>query len=159
MSMSLASLTIPLNDADTGPGDACCYGNTCVHCGDAELSAQSRHLATLLTIEGVVDTANVGQLVERSTRFVMPGTAFVFDVSGVTVCSADAVRLVRAIDDACRELDVDWALVASPAVVERLALNDTAYPFTTSVADALHFFADQLRDRRRMLLPLLTKQR
>lgn len=135
------------------------YGNPGVDCGNAEVTAQSRHLATLLTIEGVVDEANVEPLTERGNRFVLPDTGFVLDLSGVTACSADAVGLVRRIDDACRALGIDWALVASRAVMERLTTSDAAYPFAASVPDALHRFADQMRDRRRLLLPFLVKKR
>lgn len=157
--MTLAPLAVRMNFPEAGDHGGCCYGNPCTHCGGAELSAQSRQLATLLTIEGVIDAANVESLTERSGRFVLPGTGFVLDLSGVSRCTADAVRLVRGIDDACRALGIEWALVASRAVVDRLTLSDATYPFVASVPAALHFFADRLLERRRLLLPFLAKHR
>lgn len=139
------------------PGTMHCYGNPTLVCGAAEVSAQSRHLATLLTISGDVDGANAESLYERSGCFVLPDTGFVLDLSGVTSFAADGVRLIARIDEACRAAGIDWALVASRAVADRLAFTDALYPFASSVPDALHRFADRIFDRRKRLLPFLTK--
>lgn len=139
------------------PGATPCYGNPAVFCGAAEVTAQSRHLATLLTISGAVDGTNAEALYERSGCFVLPDTGFVLDLSGVTSFAAEGARLIVRIDDACRAAGIEWALVASRAVADRLASADTVYPLATSVPDALQRFADRLFDRRRTLLPFLTR--
>lgn len=139
------------------PGTTPCYGNPAVSCGGAEVTAQSRHLATLLTISGDIDDTNAKALYDRTGCFVLPDTGFVLDLSGVTSFAADGARLIARIDEACRAAGIEWALVVSGAVADRLALADTVYPLAASVPDALHRFADRLFNRRRTLLPFLTK--
>ncbi len=134
-----------------------CYGNRELDCDGAQLSVQSRHLATLLTITGVIDAENVDRLYEHSGCFVLPDTGFVLDLSGVTSFAAEGAYLVSQIDDACRAARIEWALVASRVVGDRLGAGDSLYPFASSVPEALHRFADGIFARRRMLLPLLTK--
>lgn len=134
-----------------------CYGNPGVFCGAAEVTAQSRHLATVVTISGDVDGSNADSLFDLGGCFVLPDTGFVLDLSGVTSLDAAGVRLVDRIDEACGRMGIEWALVASGEVADRLASGDMLYPFADTVPDALHRFADRIGDRRRLLLPLLTK--
>lgn len=134
-----------------------CYGNRALECGGAQLSAQSRHLATLLTITGTIDAENVDRLYERTGCFVLPDTGFVLDLSGVTTFAVEGARLVSQIDEACRGAGIEWALVVSRVVGDGLGAGDALYPFADSVAEALHRFADGIFARRRLLLPFLTK--
>ena len=139
------------------PSAVPCYGNPAVFYGSAEVTAQSRHLATVFTISGDVDASNAEALSARVNRLVLPGTGVVVDLSGVTSFAVDGALLIGRIDEACRAAGVDWALVASPVVTKRLAATDALYPFALSVPEALHRFADRIGARRRVLLPLLTK--
>jgi anti-anti-sigma regulatory factor len=134
-----------------------CYASQAIACGAAELSAQSRHVATVVTITGVVDATNVDRLLERSGRLVFPETGFVLDLGGVTTFAPEAARLVSQLDAACRAAGINWALVATSAVGDRLGAGDALYPFAASVPEALHRFADGIYTRRRLLLPFLTK--
>lgn len=145
-----------------------CYRNSPVRCGDAEFSAQSRHLATLLTIEGDVDGRNSDELYRRCARFILPGTALLLDTSGVSSFSQEGVELVDRLDDECRAAGIEWVIVASRAVAERLDVDADARsksgdaggadrPFAPSVAEALHRIADSIYTRRRLLMPYLTK--
>src|SRR4051794_6269845 len=134
-----------------------CYANPAVACGGAEFRAQSRHLATLLSISGAIDDTNVDLLYERGGGFVLPGTGCVLDLSGVTTFAAEGILMLSRLDEACRTAGVEWALVASRPVAERLGGFGARYPFAASVPDALQRFADGIFARRRMLLPYLTK--
>ena len=134
-----------------------CYGNRAIECGAAQLSAQSRHLATLMTVTGVIDAANVDQLYERSGCFVLPDTGFVLDLSGVTSFAVEGARLLSRVDAACRAAGIEWALVASRTVGDQLGAGSASYPLAASVPEALHRFADGIFARRRLLLPFLTK--
>ncbi|MDT5081391.1 MAG: hypothetical protein QOJ80_6028 [Mycobacterium sp.] len=134
-----------------------CYGNPSEDCDGAEISAQSRHLATLLTISGAIDAHNVDALYQRGGCFVLSDTAFVLDLSGVTWFAAEGVGLLSRVDEACRAAGIEWALVASSAVSDRLGCYDGRYPFVASVPEALHRFAAGIFARRRMLLPMLTR--
>jgi anti-anti-sigma regulatory factor len=148
-------MTLAIREAQIGKIP--CYGNPAVDCEGAEISAQSRHLATLLTISGAVDAKNVDALYERGGCFVLSDTSFVLDLSGVTSFGAEGVALLIRLEEACRAASIEWALVASSAVSDRLGCYDRRYPFASSVPEALHRFAASIFAQRRALLPMLTK--
>jgi anti-anti-sigma regulatory factor len=148
-------MTLAIHHAQLG--NVPCYGNPAVDCDGAEIRAQSRHVATLLTISGVIDANNVDALYERGGCFVFADTAFVLDLSGVTSFAAEGVALLSRVEEACRAAGIEWALVASSAVSDRLGCYDGRYPFAGSVPEALHRFETRIFARRRTLLPMLTK--
>lgn len=128
-------------------------------CNGAAVRAQCRHLATVVTISGAIDASNVDQVVEYAHRFNLPDKPFVLDLSGLDSFAAQAVRLLRRVDDACSAAGLEWALIPSHAVGLTLLLTgeDTSFPTAATVHEALHYFADANTARRRLLLPLLTK--
>ncbi|WP_395308679.1 STAS domain-containing protein [Mycobacterium sp. AMU20-3851] len=132
------------------------YGNPAVQCDGAELRAQCRHLAMVVTVSGVIDDDNFDRLTQKVRRLVLAEKPFALDLSDVTSLSARGVSLLYALDDECDLAGVEWALVASPAVLAVLRLLDDAFPITASVPEALHHFAEGTLARRR-LLPLLHK--
>lgn len=132
------------------------YGNPAVQCDGAELRAQCRHLALVVTVSGVIDDDNVDRLTEQVRRLVLAEKPFVLDLSDVTFLSARGVSLLYALDDECDVAGVEWAMVASAPVLDILHLLDDAFPITASVPEALHHFAEGTLARRR-LLPLLHK--
>ena len=60
------------------------YGNPAVACGDAEVRAQCRQLATVLTVTGVIDETDVDLVAAQARRCVLPEKPFILDLSGVT---------------------------------------------------------------------------
>ena len=132
------------------------YGNPAVECDGAELRAQCRHLAMVVTVSGVIDDDNVDRLIHKVRRLVLAEKPFALDLSDVTFLSARGVSLLYALDDECDIAGVDWALIASPEVLDVLRMLDDAFPITVSVPEALHHFAEGTLARRR-LLPLLHK--
>ncbi|OBI51724.1 sulfate transporter [Mycobacterium kyorinense] len=128
-------------------------------CDGAHIRAQWRHLATVVTISGAIDALNIDRVSEYSRHFVLPDQPIVLDMSGVDCLAAQGIRLLYRIDDDCRAAGVEWALVASPAVSRLLAVtgDEDMFPIVGSVPEALHYFADAISARRRMLMPLLTK--
>jgi anti-anti-sigma regulatory factor len=147
-------MTLAIREAQIGKIP--CYGNPGVDCGGAEFRAQSRHLATLFTIGGAIDAKNVDSLYAHGGSLVLSDTALVLDLSGVTSFAAEGVALLSRVDEACRVARIEWALVASRAVSDRLGCYDERYPFASSVSEALHRFAVGIFARRRALLPILT---
>jgi anti-anti-sigma factor len=135
------------------------YGNPTFDCGGAQVRAQCRHLATVVTISGTIDALNVERVGEYSTHFILPDNPIVLDVSGLYRMSPQGIRLLHRVGDACRANGVEWALVASPAVTRLLSISGDAFacPVVDSVREALHVFADAISARRRLLLPLLDK--
>lgn len=132
------------------------YGNPAVECDGAELRAQCRHLAMVVTVSGVIDDDNFDRLTHKVRRLVLAEKPFALDLSDVTFLSARGVSLLYALDDECDFAGVEWALIASPAVLDVLRMLDDAFPITVSVPEALHHFAEGTLARRR-LLPLLHK--
>lgn len=134
------------------------YGNPAQDCDLAQMSALCRQLATVVTIDGVIDVSNLSRVTEYATRYVLCEKPFVLDLSDVEVFSDSAIGLLYAIDDASFDAGVEWAVVASPAVLEVLRHYGDPADFHTvdSVPDALHRFADATAARRR-LLPILAK--
>jgi anti-anti-sigma regulatory factor len=128
-------------------------------CGGAAVRAQCRHLATVVTITGAVDVTNVDQVSDYSERFILPDKPFVLDLSGLECFAAQAVRLLRQVDDACSAAGLEWSVVPSQAVNTALlvTLEESSFPVLGSVHEALQYFADANTARRRLLLPLLTK--
>jgi anti-anti-sigma factor len=128
-------------------------------CNGAAVRAQCRHLATVVTITGTVDAKNVDKVIEYSRRFILPDKSLILDLSGLDSFSAQGVRLLYRLDDACGAAGVEWAVIPGQAVIPVLliAQEESSLPTAGSVHEALHYFADANSARRRLLLPLLTK--
>lgn len=135
------------------------YGSPMFDCGGAQVRAQCRHLAIVVTVSGAIDAVNVDRVSEYSSHFVLPDQPLVLDLSAVDCFSSAGVHFLHHIDERCRVAGVQWALVASPAVSRVLQATDDEDLFSTaaSVREALHDFADAISARRRLLMPLLTK--
>jgi anti-anti-sigma factor len=135
------------------------YGNPAVDYKGAHVRAHFRHVATVVAISGRVDASNLDRVTECVNRFVLADKPFVLDLTGVDSFTAAAVRLLFEVDDRCNTAGVDWAVVGSEVVMQRLRArnNDVRLPIVTSVAQAEHEFDDAILNRRRFLLPLLSK--
>ncbi|MEB3030595.1 STAS domain-containing protein [[Mycobacterium] nativiensis] len=133
--------------------------NSTIECGGAQLRAHYRHLATVVTIRGRIDSANVDQLSEQARRFVLAKEPVVLDLSGVTSFAAAGIWLLCVIDGDCRAAGVEWTLIEGPAVAELLGDfdEDAKFPTAQSVDQALHALADGNDQRRQLLLPLFQK--
>jgi len=133
------------------------YGNPAFECAGATVHAVCRQLATVVTVEGVVDDTNIERVTALALRFVIAEKPFVLDVSAVSSFTAHSVSLFSAIDERCYDGDVEWSLVASAPVLRAAQATGATLPTAETVPDALHHFADSIDERRR-LLPLLTKK-
>jgi anti-anti-sigma regulatory factor len=134
------------------------YGNPALDCERAQMSALCRQLATIVSVAGEVDETNLARVTQYAERYVLCEKPFVLDFSGVDSFADRAISLLYAIDDACYDAGVEWAIVASPAVIRTMRNYGDPVDFHTcdSVPEALHHFADSTAARRR-LLPILTK--
>jgi anti-anti-sigma factor len=128
-------------------------------CNGAQVRAQCRHLANVVTISGAIDAMNVERITECCERFIQPDKPLVLDLSGVNCLAAQGIRFLSRIDDDCAVAGLEWALIASQPVIRVLRITDdqARFPVVGSVHEALHYFADAASARRRLLLPLLTK--
>jgi anti-anti-sigma regulatory factor len=134
------------------------YGNPAQACDLAQMSALCRQLATVVSISGALDDSNIARATEYAARYVLCEKPFVLDLSDVDEFADSAVAMLYAVDDASFDAGIEWALVASPAVLAALRHYGDPADFHTvdSVPDALHHFADATAARRR-LLPILAK--
>lgn len=133
------------------------YGNPTFDCGRAQVHALCRQLATVVTVEGTIDETNIDRVTAFARRFVLAEKPFVLDMSLVNSFSRQCVSLLTTIDETCAHVGVEWSLVACDPVLVAVHAAGTAVPVAESVPDALHYFADGIDERRR-LLPLLTKK-
>ena len=134
------------------------YGNPAIECDGAQVRACSRQLATVVTVTGDLDDVNLDKVGQYTKRFVLREKPVVLDLSGVNSATPHIISLLSDLDDACCAAGVDWSLIASQPVSRAVHSFDdrVELPTVETVADALHYFADAMLERRR-LLPLLTK--
>jgi anti-anti-sigma factor len=139
--------------------DSAASGRSASECNGAQVRAQYRHLATVVTVSGAIDVENIDQVSRYSRRFIMQDKPFVLDLRGVEYFAAQSVTFLQQVDEDCRMAGLEWALVVSPMVrrVLRIIDEETTFPVAASVHAALHTFADDISARRRLLLPLLSK--
>lgn len=133
------------------------YRNPAFDCAGAQIHAVSRQLATVVTVDGVVDDANIEKVSALTRRFIIPEKGFVLDLSNVKSLSMHCVSLLSSIDEACFHGGVEWSLIANEPVLRVLQAAGLSFPVADSVADALHYFGECITERR-CLLPLLTKK-
>jgi anti-anti-sigma regulatory factor len=133
------------------------YGNPAFDCSGAQVHAVCRQLATVVTVDGVVDDTNIERVAALASRFVIAEKAFVLDLSSVTSFSAHCVSLLSVVDERCFHSGVEWTLITSVPVLRAVQASGLNFPVADSIPDALHHFADSIDERRR-LLPLLTKK-
>jgi len=134
------------------------YGNPTFECAGAQIRGRCRQLATVVTVNGDIDSVNLDRVTEYTRRFILTEKPFVLDLSGVNSFSPQSVSLLYTLDEGCFNAGVEWSLIASQAVLEALRIGDRAsFPMAPSVPEALHHFAETIEQRRR-LLPLLTKK-
>jgi anti-anti-sigma regulatory factor len=134
------------------------YGNPAVDCDGAQMHALCRQLATVVTVDGDINDANLDRVYAHAKRFVLPEKPFVLDLSAVDSFSVESISLMYRLDEACHDAGVEWSVITSQPVMRtlRLAGERETFPIAPSVAEALHHFADSIGERRR-LLPLLNK--
>jgi anti-anti-sigma regulatory factor len=134
------------------------YGNPAFDCDGAQMRALCRQLATVVTVNGDVNDANLDRIGAYAKRFILMEKPFVLDMAGVNSFSPECISLLYVLDEACDRAGVEWSVIASQQVMRTLRLSGERETFPTmeSVAEALHHFADSIGERRR-LLPLLTK--
>ncbi len=136
------------------------YANRALECGRAQIRAQCRHLATVVTVSGTIDAANIEKVSEYSRRIILAEMPFILDLSGVRSFDSKALSVLYAVDDACSTTGVEWALIPGDAVKRVLPEGvdgEPLFPTAASVPEALHYFADLISTRRQMMLPLLHK--
>lgn len=134
------------------------WGNGTYDDGSAHIRAYCRQLATVVTIQGEIDTVNVDRVNHYLRRFVFGEHPVVLDMSDVSDFAAAGISVLQVFDELCRVTGLEWTLVASPAVLEVLGDDaETIFPIAHSVQRALSNTAETIVCRRQMMLPLIKK--
>jgi anti-anti-sigma factor len=131
--------------------------NGIFECGGAQIRAQRRHLATVVTIRGEIDAVNVDQISEYIRRFTLAESRVVLDLGAVNQFANAGVWLLSAFDADCRTAGADWSLVASPTVAKVLTDggHDVEFSIAPSVREVLRDLSDAIASRRQLVLPLV----
>jgi anti-anti-sigma factor len=132
------------------------HGYGTFDCDGAQIRAHCRHLATVVTVRGDINAANVDRVSEYLWRLTLGSNPVVLDLSDVNHFAAAGVSLVQRLDEDCRAAGVEWTLVASPAVMGLLG-GDGELPVAHSVREALRNLAEAIVSRRQLVLPLIKK--
>jgi anti-anti-sigma factor len=132
------------------------HGGAALACDRVQMRAQCRHLATVVTIAGAVDAANIDSVSDYVRRFALVGNALILDLSNVTFLAAQGISMFVAIDDTFDAADLAWLLVPGRTVSRLLRIGDmdNLVPTASSVSEAIGHFVDALRARNRVLPPL-----
>ena len=149
-------MTIPLSTSASNVTSG--QGKGTFDCSGAQIRAHCRHLATVVTIRGEIDAVNVDRVSEYIRRFIVEKTHVVLDLSGVSHFAPAGISLLHMLDEDCRTAEVEWTLVASPAVIELLGDGaEPMFPVARSLHAALRNLADAIVSRRQLVLPLVRK--
>lgn len=132
---------------------------TTFDCGGARIRAHCRHLATVVTIQGEIDTDNIERVARYVRRFLLGDGPVVLDISDVSRFTVAGLSLLSTFDDDCCAAGIEWTLVAGPAATELLseAAVEDIFPVARSVHEALRTLADAIVSRRQLVLPLIKK--
>jgi hypothetical protein len=124
----------------------------------AQVRARCHHAATVVTLTGSVNSANIEQIASYCGRLTLAGKPMVLDMAGAVGSCALGVRLVNILDAQCSNAGVELVVVAGDALLDQLdSACSGSVSVESSVPAALTYFADGLRTRRQMLLPLFAK--
>jgi anti-anti-sigma factor len=146
-----------INGADGDPPHRADH-HVAIECGGADIRAQLRHLATVLTISGDIDARNIDDISAYVARLVPVGNALLLDLSEVRFSAAQSISVLVAVGDACGNAALPWALVPSHAVdrVLRISEHDDILPVVSSVSDGMRYFAELARVRQQVPLSGVT---
>src|SRR5512139_1551941 len=97
------------------------YGNPSFDCAGAQVHAVCRQLATVVTVDGIIDDTNIERVTALARRFVLPEKPLVLDLSGVSSCCAQCVSLLYDVDETCFRAGVEWSVIAGEPVLRALS--------------------------------------
>ena len=113
----------------------------------------ARRQAVVLTASGEIDASNADNFSKTISRLTAEGHPLIVDLRAVDFCGVQALQVLVALDQECRESGLAWALVAGRAVQALLRIGDVGagFPVVPSVTDALQRFESDKRAGRQLL--------
>jgi anti-anti-sigma factor len=113
----------------------------------------ARRQAVVLTASGEIDASNADNFSKTISRLTAEGDPLIVDLRAVDFCGVQALQVLVALDQECRESGLAWALVAGRAVQALLRIGDVGagFPVVPSVTDALQRFESDKRACRQLL--------
>lgn len=77
------------------------FDNAAFGCGRAQIRAHYRHLATVVTITGLIDNVNVDAVTAYTQRFILAKDPLILDLGEVRISATDALTLLRTLAQDC----------------------------------------------------------
>ncbi len=113
----------------------------------------ARRQAIVLTASGEIDASNADNFSKTISRLTAEGDPLIVDLRAVDFCGVQALQVLVALDQECRDNGLTWALIAGRAVQALLRIGDVGagLPVVPSVTDALQRFESDKRTRRQLL--------
>ncbi len=113
----------------------------------------ARRQAIVLTASGEIDASNADNFSKTISQLTAEGDPLVVDLRAVDFCGVQALQVLVALDQECRDNGLAWALIAGRAVQALLRIGDVGagLPVVPSVTDALQRFESDKRARRQLL--------
>jgi anti-anti-sigma factor len=118
----------------------------------ARLYVYSRSLATVLRVDGEIDTSNTNRVAQAIRYFARLKTPLILDLSHLDFLSIDGFRALLVLNREHQQNRVHCSVVTGPAIRPLLHIvSDHGLPVVGSVAEALQLIEDIIRARRRLL--------
>ncbi len=113
----------------------------------------ARRQAIVLTASGEIDASNADNFSKTIARLTAEGDPLVIDLRAVDFCGVQALLVLVALNEQCRQSGLAWALVAGRAVHALLRIGEfgAGLPVVPSVTDALQRFESDKRAGRQLL--------
>lgn len=126
---------------------------------DVQASARVSRMVTVVTISGEIDISNSEGVSAFIARSVLLGNPILLDLSRVSFFAVQSVSLLSGTENACRQTDLPWVLVAGEVVqrVLRYSQRRNALPIASSVPGAMAYFAQLTLMQARPRKPLLSR--
>jgi len=140
------------------PRPGCCgepRNRYVIDCAGAQVHVHARSVATVLRIEGEIDTSNVDLVAQAVRRFARLKAPLVLDVSQLDFLGSAGLRMLLFLNEEHREAQLHNNVV-SGAALRRLTrvVTDHGLPVVDSVPEALQNTHDFIHARRRLLAGL-----
>ena len=123
-----------------------------IDCDGAQVHVHARSLATVLRLEGQIDTSNAGAVAEAIWRFARLRAPLVIDVSQLDFLGSAGLRMLLRLHREQQQAQLHCNVVGGRAL-RRLThvVTDHGLPVVDSVPEALRHTHDFIHARRRFL--------
>lgn len=139
-----------MTGAETSPSRAQPQSGTDADDAALRFTARRHHDATVVSVSGELDAANVASLARVLAQFLRVHGGLVVDLDALQFCSVAGLEFFIYFHRRCRGARCTWALIPGPSLRRLLQLSAVILPTAESLADAADLL-DATHSRRRTL--------